>query len=243
MRSAFTVLAALVLTIFVSACGPPTPVEGYASGGGSTSNTLAADESSTSSSVPADSVDTTVPSVPTPPPSTSRGAGPLSYDGPPALTIDPSAQYTATITTNLGDIVIEFFADSAPQTVNNFLFLAQQGYYDGVIFHRVIPGFMIQGGDPTGTGRGGPGYSFADELTTPRAYNRGIVAMANSGPNTNGSQFFIMQADYGLPYSYTIFGEVTAGMEVVDAIAAIPTGPGDRPTTDVVIGSISVTGP
>jgi cyclophilin family peptidyl-prolyl cis-trans isomerase len=167
----------------------------------------------------------------------------LSYDSPPALAIDPSAQYTATITTNLGDIVVGFFANSAPQTVNNFLFLAQRGFYDGVIFHRVIPGFMIQGGDPTGTGRGGPGYSFADELTAPRSYDRGIMAMANSGPNTNGSQFFIMHETYGLPYSYTIFGEVTAGIEVVDAIAAIATGPRDRPTTDVVIESISVAGP
>ncbi len=236
-------LTALVATSFVSACGPSTSVEGYASDGVSTSSSLAAAEPSSSSSMPADSADTTVTSIPTPSPSTSTGPGPLSYDSPPTLAIDATAQYTATITTNLGDIVIGFFADSAPQTVNNFLFLAQQGYYQGVIFHRVIPGFMIQGGDPTGTGRGGPGYSFADELTAPRAYNRGIVAMANSGPNTNGSQFFIMQEDYGLPYAYTIFGEVTAGIEVVDAIAAIPTGPGDRPSTDVVIESISVTGP
>lgn len=236
MRSKF-VLTALVMAIILSACGPSTSTEGYAADGVSSSNSLLTDQGSSSSSVPAESLDPAVTSTTTSPP------GPLSYDGPPALAIDPSGHYTATITTNLGDIVMRLFADSAPLTVNNFLFLAQQGFYNGVIFHRVIPGFMIQGGDPTGTGRGGPGYSFADELTAPQAYNRGIVAMANSGPNTNGSQFFIMHEDYGLPYSYTVFGEVTAGMEVVDAIAAVPTGPRDRPTTDVVIESISVAGP
>lgn len=243
MRSKFTVLTALVLTISVSGCGPSSSVEGFAPYGASKADSVAADGVSNSSSVPAGSPDSTVTSTATPPPSTSIVAGPLSYDSPPALAIDPSAQYTATITTNLGDIVVGFFANSAPQTVNNFLFLAQRGFYDGVVFHRVIPGFMIQGGDPTGTGRGGPGYSFADELTAPRSYDRGIMAMANSGPNTNGSQFFIMHETYGLPYSYTIFGEVTAGIEVVDAIAAIATGPRDRPTTDVVIESISVAGP
>jgi cyclophilin family peptidyl-prolyl cis-trans isomerase len=126
--------------------------------------------------------------------------------------------------------------------VNNFLFLAAQGFYDGVIFHRVIPGFMVQGGDPTGTGRGGPGYKFRDELDGPGTYTRGTVAMANAGPNTNGSQFFIMHRDYGLPHNYTIFGKVTSGIEVVDAIAALPTGSQDRPTTPPAITKITVTG-
>ncbi len=170
----------------------------------------------------------------------ATGGAPKSFGAPPELTIDTAAQYTATMRTNLGDIVISLFADTAPNTVNNFVFLANEGYYDGVIFHRVIPGFVAQAGDPTATGRGGPGYTFADELNDPRPYTRGILAMANAGPNTNGSQFFIVHQDVGLPYAYTIFGEVLSGMDVVDAIAATPTGPGDRPETDIVIGSITV---
>lgn len=141
---------------------------------------------------------------------------------------------TVTLETSKGNIVIELMKNDAPKTVENFLALAGKGFYDGVIFHRVIKGFMIQGGDPTGTGRGGPGYAFADELNPEtesykRGYARGVVAMANSGPNTNGSQFFIMHADYSLPHNYTIFGRVTSGMEVVDMIATAPTGAGDRP--------------
>src|SRR5258708_10444567 len=118
-----------------------------------------------------------------------------------------------------GDITIEVFSQEAPKTVNNFVFLARQGFYNGVIFHRTINGFMIQGGDPTGSGRGGPGYRFADEKVQ-RRYTRGIVAMANSGPNTNGSQFFIVHgADAGLPPAYTIFGQVSDGMDTVEKIA------------------------
>ena len=162
------------------------------------------------------------------------------YDAAPALTIDLNKSYTAKLETNHGDITVELDAVNAPQTVNNFVFLARDGFYDGVIFHRVIPGFVAQAGDPTGTGRGGPGYAFDDELNDPRPYTRGIVAMANSGPNTNGSQFFIVHEDVGLPYAYTIFGEVISGLDVVDAIAATPTEPGDRPTTDIVIESIAV---
>jgi cyclophilin family peptidyl-prolyl cis-trans isomerase len=129
----------------------------------------------------------------------------------------------------------------APLTVNNFVFLARQGFYDGVVFHRVVPGFVIQGGDPTGSGRGGPGYRFRDELDGPGSYARGTVAMANAGPNTNGSQFFVCLGDLGLPHAYTIFGEVSAGMEVVDSIAAIPTDRTDRPTEEVVIRSVTIT--
>lgn len=147
------------------------------------------------------------------------------------------------IQTNKGDITIELFADDAPKTVENFLTLVKKGFYDGVIFHRVISGFMIQGGDPTGTGTGGPGYQFADELdpktaSYQRGYVRGTVAMANSGPNTNGSQFFIMHQDYPLPHAYTIFGRVTSGIEVVDAIAASQTDSSDRPLTDVVMTKV-----
>ncbi|MFA6027785.1 MAG: peptidylprolyl isomerase [Patescibacteria group bacterium] len=149
------------------------------------------------------------------------------------------------ITTNKGDITLELYGDDAPNTVRNFVDLAKKGFYDGVIFHRVISGFMIQGGDPTGTGTGGPGYQFEDELiestdSYQRGYVRGTVAMANAGPNTNGSQFFIMHQDYALPHSYTIFGQVTAGMEVVDAIAALEVDANDKPLTEVVMEKVEV---
>jgi len=163
-----------------------------------------------------------------------------SYSSPPDMVIDLSRTYAVTLHTNHGDIEVEFDAVRSPLTVNNFVFLAREGFYDGVIFHRVIPNFMIQGGDPTGTGRGGPGYKFRDELEGEGSYERGTVAMANAGPNTNGSQFFIMHRDYGLPHSYSIFGKVTAGIEAVDAIAATPTGAQDRPVQDCVINSVTV---
>ena len=136
---------------------------------------------------------------------------------------------------------MELYASDAPQTVNNLVFLGRDGYYDGVIFHRVVPGFVIQGGDPTGTGRGGPGYQFRDEFHDKTSYSRGTLAMANAGPNTNGSQFFICLDDVGLPNAYTIFGRVTDGMDVVDAIAADPIGAGDRPADPVVIESVEIT--
>jgi cyclophilin family peptidyl-prolyl cis-trans isomerase len=162
-----------------------------------------------------------------------------SWSQPPAMEIEPDKTYTATLSTSQGGITIELFSQEAPQTVNNFVFLARQGFYDGVIFHRTISGFMIQGGDPTGTGTGGPGYRFKDELVK-RRYTRGIVAMANSGPNTNGSQFFIMHADAGLPPNYTIFGQVTDGLDVVDRIAEAPTGAQDRPRNPTTIESVSI---
>lgn len=154
--------------------------------------------------------------------------------------------HTVTLSTNRGDIVFQTYDADAPKTVANFIELAGKGYYENVIFHRVISGFMIQGGDPTGTGRGGPGYTFADELnpSTESArlgYVRGTVAMANAGPNTNGSQFFIMHKDYPLPHSYTIFGHVIQGQDVVDAIAASKTDKDDRPLTPIVIEKVMVT--
>ena len=164
-----------------------------------------------------------------------------NYDSPPEMTIDLDKTYQATLDTNHGEIVIEFDAESSPQTVNNFVFLARDGFYDGVIFHRVIENFMIQGGDPTGTGRGGPGYRFRDEIEGSGSYTRGTVAMANAGPNTNGSQFFICHTDVGLPHSYTIFGEVVSGMDAVDSIASTDTDPSDRPHEDVVINKVTIT--
>jgi len=163
------------------------------------------------------------------------------YNNPPEMAIDLSKTYTATIDTSAGEIAVAFYSAEAPQTVNNFVFLAREGFYDDVIFHRVISGFMVQGGDPTGTGTGGPGYRFRDELGHAKSkYDRGTLAMANSGPNTNGSQFFIMHADYPLPNQYSIFGQVTEGMDIVDTIANAPKGPQDRPNTPVTINSISI---
>jgi cyclophilin family peptidyl-prolyl cis-trans isomerase len=145
----------------------------------------------------------------------------------------------ATLHTNHGPIAIELFDDDAPKTVENFTKLARDGFYDGIIFHRVIPDFMIQGGDPTGTGSGGPGYTFADEFNDNKVV-RGALAMANAGPNTNGSQFFIVttEAASWLDGKHTVFGRVSDGMDVVDAISALETDARDRPTTDVVIERI-----
>lgn len=141
------------------------------------------------------------------------------YDQPPPLLIDKSRQYRAQIETDMGEITVDLFSDQTPVTVNNFIFLAKEGFYDNTIFHRVIDGFMIQGGDPKGDGTGGPGYKFDDESFSGE-YTRGTIAMANSGPNTNGSQFFIMQKDnLKLPKNYVIFGKVSQGMDIVDKIA------------------------
>jgi len=164
------------------------------------------------------------------------------YSEKPKMMIDTKKEYTATMKTSAGEMTIRLNASDAPNTVNNFVFLAKEKFYDGVIFHRTIPGFMIQGGDPTGTGMGGPGYKFADEPFTGE-YKKGVLAMANAGPDTNGSQFFIMHADYPLPKSYVIFGEVTAGIEVVDTIAMAPTlpgGEGSKPVNPVKIESVTV---
>ena len=163
-----------------------------------------------------------------------------SYAAPPQMSIDPAHTYSATIDTSAGTMTAELFATETPKTVNNFVFLARDGFYNGVIFHRVIRGFMIQGGDPTGTGRGGPGYRFDDEPVS-RQYNRGILAMANAGPNTNGSQFFVMHADYALPPNYTIFGRLTSGEDVLDKIATAQTGAQDRPIEPVKINSVTIT--
>lgn len=142
-----------------------------------------------------------------------------TYTSAPAMTIDTKKSYIATLKTSMGEIEIELFANKMPNTVNNFVFLARDAFYDKTVFHRVIKDFMIQGGDPKGDGTGGPGYRFNDEKFSGE-YSRGTVAMANAGPNTNGSQFFIMHKDVGLPKNYVIFGKVIKGIEVVDKIAA-----------------------
>ena len=142
------------------------------------------------------------------------------YDAPPAMQIETTKTYNVTIETDAGTIQLELYPEHAPNTVNNFVFLAQEGFYDGVVFHRVIPNFMIQGGDPTGTGTGGPGYKFACETQgNPLTHERGVISMANAGPNTNGSQFFITHDPQPhLNGNHTVFGKVTEGIEVVDAI-------------------------
>lgn len=164
----------------------------------------------------------------------------------PEMMLEADADYYARITTNQGEIVVDLFESEVPATVNSFAFLANEGFYTNVPFHRIISGFMVQSGDPTGTGSGGPGYRFEDEPFT-RDYVRGTLAMANAGPNTNGSQFFITHADLTgkLDKNYTIFGEVTQGMDVVDAIAATPVQPNSRnepsqPTEPVFIESVEI---
>lgn len=172
---------------------------------------------------------------------------PKRWSQPPAMELTPGTRYQATLQTSKGDIVIDLLSDEAPMTVNNFVFLARQGFYNSVPFHRVIKGFMIQTGDPTGTGSGGPGYTFPDEAIK-RDYTPGTVAMANAGPNTNGSQFFIVQGDMSggrLQKNYTIFGEVVQGMDVVNAIASVPVkanqlGELSSPTEPVLIKSVEI---
>jgi cyclophilin family peptidyl-prolyl cis-trans isomerase len=164
------------------------------------------------------------------------------YAQAPLLTINPDAEYTATIRTNKGLITLELFASQAPITVNNFVFLAEDDFYNGVIFHRVISGFMIQGGDPTGTGSGGPGYAFQDEVVGDLMFDQaGILAMVNAGPNTNGSQFFITVGPTPhLTGAHTIFGSVVSGMAIVNEISRVNTDRVDRPLDPVVIQSVDV---
>ena len=163
------------------------------------------------------------------------------FDGPPPMCIDPEKRYTAEMVTSKGTLKIALDPIAAPKTVNNFVVLARYHYYDGIVFHRIIPGFVLQGGDPQGTGRGGPGYQFEDELPQAGEYQVGSVAMANSGPNTNGSQFFVVTGDQGaqLPPSYSLFGKVTEGMDVVKAIEADGSAEG-TPTTVHVMTSVTI---
>jgi cyclophilin family peptidyl-prolyl cis-trans isomerase len=160
----------------------------------------------------------------------------------PELGIDPNKRYTAVISTSKGDITVALSPERAPNTVNSFVFLARNGYYDGLNFHRIIPGFMAQGGCPEGSGRGGPGYQFADELPAPGRYEIGSLAMANAGPNTNGSQFFIISGRDGvqLPPLYSLFGQVVQGLDVLSAIEAAGSRSG-APSEEVKINSVRIT--
>ena len=267
-------LAGLVLAaIFVSACvfGTPSPDPTQAPDGGQ-STTVAATE--TAATTPAANASTEVaptsvatessgstsqpsptssagaispaPAAPTPTPSVVNldGREVKQYGAPPLMTIDPSANYTATIRTSQGPVSVELFASQAPNTVNSFIFLAREGFYNGIIFHRVIQQFMIQGGDPAGLGTGGPGYQYGDEIDPILRFEQpGVLAMANRGVGTvtNGSQFFITVAPTPhLKGNHTIFGRVTSGQDVANAISLVRTGQGDRPVTPVVIQSIDI---
>jgi cyclophilin family peptidyl-prolyl cis-trans isomerase len=180
--------------------------------------------------------------------SPDTNAVPLTWNVPPAMQIDAAKKYTAVFDTSLGSFKVELLAGESPRTVNNFVFLANNKYYNGTVFHRIIKTFMIQGGDPTGTGCGGPGYQFADELPAKHSYEVGMLAMANAGPNTNGSQFFICTgADSKFldrQPSYTQFGKVIEGLDVVQKIAAVPVSFGNgemsKPQTPPAIKSITI---
>ena len=170
-----------------------------------------------------------------------------TYSAPPAMSIDQGKAYTATIKTSLGEMKAELYAKDAPNTVNNFVFLSREGFYNGVIFHRIIKEFMVQTGDPLGTGTGGPGYRFNDELAGPQKYEKGTLAMANAGPNTQGSQFFICHGQRAttLPKNYTIFGKVTDGLDVLDKIAGVqvrnsPSGEPSQPVEPPKIDTIQI---
>jgi peptidylprolyl isomerase len=164
-----------------------------------------------------------------------------SFDGTPPMCIDRSKRYSARMVTSKGTMSIALDPAGAPLTVNNFVFLARYHYYDGIVFHRIIPGFVLQGGDPTGTGTGGPGYRFTDELPQPGRYELGSLAMANAGPDTNGSQFFVISGPSGmrLPPQYSLFGKVVSGMDVVASIDAVGTQSG-TPTEKVTIESVTI---
>lgn len=170
------------------------------------------------------------------------------YDQAPAVTVEAAKKYTAVIQTSKGDVTVVLDAAATPRTVNNFVFLAREGFYQNTSFHRIMKGFMIQGGDPNGDGTGGPGYTFEDEPIS-KEYTRGTIAMANRGPDTNGSQFFIMHADYGLPKNYVIFGQIAAddaaSFAVLDAIAATPVGVSNggeqsRPLEQVIVKDVTI---
>jgi cyclophilin family peptidyl-prolyl cis-trans isomerase len=228
------------LAILLAACGPttapptPTAVKPKPATGGA--------------SAPPGLI-TVGPSTPAAPPAAQGGAvsaAPKQYSSPPAMQIDPARRYTASIETSQGSMRADLFADEAPTTVNNFVFLAREGFYQDAPFHRIIKDFMVQTGDAVNrNGTGGPGYRFQDEPVR-RGYERGTLAMANAGPNTNGSQFFIVHgASVSLPPNYTIFGKLSDGLDTLDKIAntpvgASPTGERSKPQSEVTIASISI---
>jgi peptidylprolyl isomerase len=176
------------------------------------------------------------------PPADGSGPKTQHFDGPAPMCIDLSKRYSAEMVTSKGTMVFSLDAVTAPRTVNNFVFLARYHYFEGVSFHRIIPGFVLQGGDPDGTGTGGPGYRFEDELPKPGRYELGSLAMANAGPDTNGSQFFVISGPDGmrLPPLYSLFGKIVSGLDTVTAINAVGSKSGS-PKEKVLIESVSIT--
>jgi cyclophilin family peptidyl-prolyl cis-trans isomerase len=243
LKKYFTVIL-LGITLFAVGCSaqstpsqPPTSKPAAAPSASSPAKTTAAASATAQTSA-------------TPSPSTqpSQPAKPRTYSSAPAMQIDKKKKYIAAVETSQGSFKIELFASESPVTVNNFVFLSKEGFYNGVIFHRIIKTFMVQTGDPQGTGMGGPGYRFADELPPKHPYSPGMVAMANSGSNTNGSQFFICTVDdsKALQPLYTQFGQISEGMDVVQKIASVPVGPSasgemSKPKDPPVIKSITIT--
>ena len=220
LRTALGVLA-LATPLALAGCGSEESTPAAGSGGGD--STTAAETSSGDAAVEC-------------PPAEGTQERTTSFESAPPMCLTPGVDYTAVITTYAGTVTVDLLEDKAPETVNNFVFLARNHYYDGITFHRVIPGFMIQCGDPQGTGSGGPGYQFSDELPAAGEYEIGSVAMANAGPDTNGSQFFIVTGDAGvsLPQDYSLFGAVTEGMETVTAIETDGSAQGTPSTTHTI---------
>lgn len=220
LRTALGVLA-LATPLALAGCGSEESTPAAGSGGGD--STTAAETSSGDAAVEC-------------PPAEGTQERTTSFESAPPMCLTPGVDYTAVITTDAGTVTVDLLEDKAPETVNNFVFLARNHYYDGITFHRVIPGFMIQGGDPQGTGSGGPGYQFSDELPAAGEYEIGSVAMANAGQDTNGSQFFIVTGDAGvsLPPDYSLFGAVTEGMETVTAIETDGSAQGTPSTTHTI---------
>ena len=225
VRTALGVLA-LAAPLALAGCGSDDSGSDSATSGSSS-------DSSDSSSEAAADVEC--------PPAEGTEERTTEFASAPPMCLTPGADYTAVITTDAGEVTVDLLEDKAPETVNNFVFLARNHFYDGITFHRVIPGFMIQGGDPQGTGAGGPGYDFDDELPAAGEYEIGSMAMANAGPNTNGAQFFIVTGDAGvaLPPSYSLFGIVTEGMETVTAIEDDGSAQG-APSTTHTIESVQI---
>lgn len=232
------ILIALLLTLLtLLGCVLQTPDPEETPDPGTPEATAAAEAPASDATPRADTA------TPRPTPTISSRGAPRSYAAPPEMTLDPESDYHADFRTNQGNFRVRLLATQAPLTVNNFVFLAQQGFYDGLIFHRVIENFMIQGGDPTGTGAGSPGYRFQDEIVPGLVFDApGKLAMANSGPNTNGSQFFITTAPTPhLNGNHTIFGEITEGQSIINAISRVETNARDAPLRPVTIESIEIT--
>ena len=232
----------MIIVVVIAIAALIAGVTGLFSGGGSSSKVASTGSSTTVANVKGGASitgDTPCPKA------DGSSARTTSFAKPPPMCIDPNKTYTATMqTTQGGPITIALDAKTAPKTVNNFVVLARYHFYDGLSFHRIVPDFVIQGGDPQGNGQGGPGYSFADELPQAGQYKLGSLAMANSGPNTNGSQFFIITGQQGvqLPPQYSLFGQVTGGMDVVNRIAALgdPNAPNGEPKSPVSMTTVTI---